>query len=466
MKFSAQASPALVLFAVILSVLTGPSRSQAQDDAAVTEIVRQFNEIEEMLPRMETLFIDASHAESDLGIGAITVWFDPQTLYTKVRNGRNLQLSGVPHETGSLSTSPRRVEPFRSRRDEVAAMNQSNHFFRWLASVVFAVSLSLSSDAEDRVALIIGIDDYQSEEIPDLEGAIRDARLMSDSLKQISPSFEVQLLENPSLDDVFDAIEQFGVSARRAQCALFYFAGHGIEFHGENFLLTGDSSISDNIETGVEATKRRLRRKMLSLNVVMDEIELTQADLKLLVLDACRNNPIEINEGGKTRSLGGTRGLARVSAPLGMLVSYSADAGQVANDGLFTEVLAKNLIEPKLSVMEVFAKTRDEVSAISKQRKEENNRYHLQLPAEYNKLGWAGIKFVFQPGDHAYSPQANDSIGAIHATFDARKSEAAGKQHRHRSALERLRQFPGNSNGQYFRGNLHHGRPGRRRRSE
>lgn len=89
MKFSAKTSPALGLFLIALSCLVSPPRASAQNDAAITEIVRQFNEIEKMLPTMETLFIDASHTESDLGIGAITVWFDPQTLYTKVRNELN-----------------------------------------------------------------------------------------------------------------------------------------------------------------------------------------------------------------------------------------------------------------------------------------------------------------------------------------------------------------------------------------
>lgn len=247
----------------------------------------------------------------------------------------------------------------------------------------------------DRIALVIGVDQYATDSVPDLDGAVRDARLMSEALKKMASPFEVQLLEDPSLDDALDGIDKFMSQARSAECAMFYFAGHGIEYHGENFLLTSDSNIADNIETSVDATKRRLRRKMLSLNVVMDEIELTQADLKLIILDACRDNPIPVTNGGKTRSLGGARGLARVSAPLGMLVSYSADAGEVANDGLFTEILTSNLVEPNLSVMEVFAKTREEVNALSTKRNAEDPRYMIQLPAEYNKLGLKGIKFVF-----------------------------------------------------------------------
>lgn len=250
-------------------------------------------------------------------------------------------------------------------------------------------------NAADRIALIIGVDQYATDSVPDLDGAVRDARLMSEALQKMASPFEVQLLEDPSLDDALDGIDKFMSKARSAECAMFFFAGHGIEYHGENFLLTSDSNIADNIETSVDATKRRLRRKMLSLNVVMDEIELTQADLKLIILDACRDNPIPVSSGGKTRSLGGARGLARVSAPLGMLVSYSADAGEVANDGLFTEILTNNLIEPGLSVMEVFAKTREEVNALSSERNAQDPRYMIQLPAEYNKLGLKGIKFVF-----------------------------------------------------------------------
>ncbi|MDF1826287.1 MAG: SUMF1/EgtB/PvdO family nonheme iron enzyme [Verrucomicrobiales bacterium] len=267
-----------------------------------------------------------------------------------------------------------------------------------LSPLCLALCLSavFSFARAERVALIVGVDSYASDTIPSLDGALRDARIMSKTLKEMHSPFDVILLEDPTLNDALDGIDEFMSKARGAQCALFFFAGHGIEYHGENFLLTSDSDIGLDSETSVEATKRRLRRKMLSLNLVMDEIELTGSDLKLLVLDACRDNPIpSAGSGGKTRSLGSTRGLARVSAPLGMLVSYSADAGQVANDGLFTEILTSNLAEPSLSVMEVFAKTREEVNAVSRERNEADSRYNVQLPAEYNKLGLSGIKFVF-----------------------------------------------------------------------
>lgn len=269
-----------------------------------------------------------------------------------------------------------------------------------IALLLVPILFVATAEAADRVALILGVDQYHAETIPDLDGALRDARMMAKTLEEMHSPFEVILLEDPTLTETLDALDQFMAKARGAQCAMFFFAGHGIEYHGENFLLTSDSDIGLDAETSVEATKRRLRRKMLSLNTVMDEIELTGSDLKLLVLDACRDNPIPAaTGGGKTRSLGSTRGLARVSAPLGMLVSYSADAGQVANDGLFTEILTANLAEPSLSVMEVFAKTREEVNEMSRQRNEQDARYNIQLPAEYNKLGLKGIKFVFNdPG--------------------------------------------------------------------
>lgn len=282
---------------------------------------------------------------------------------------------------------------------------------RFVIAVLFLFGLALQSGnaQSNRVALVIGVDDYAATTIPDLDGALRDATLMSETLTRMHSPFEVILLEDPTLDEMLDGLDQFMSKARGAQCALFFFAGHGIEYHGENFLLTHDSDIALDVETSVEATKRRLRRRMLSLNTVMDEIELTGSDLKLLVLDACRDNPIPAaTGGGGTRSLGSTRGLARVSAPLGMLVSYSADAGQVANDGLFTEILTINLAQPNLSVMEVFAKTREEVNAVSRERNQADARYNIQLPAEYNKLGLSGIKFVFnEPGATAMVPASN-----------------------------------------------------------
>jgi len=268
---------------------------------------------------------------------------------------------------------------------------------RLVVFVAFFAACVMRVEGGPRVALVIGVDNYDAEEVVDLDGAIRDARIMSDTLRNLNPPFEVQLLEDASLDESMDAMEVFLSTARRADCALFFFAGHGIEYHGENFLLTSDARIEGNIETSVDATKRRLRRKMLSLNAVMDDMELTESDLKLIILDACRNNPIPpvTTRGGKTRSLGSTRGLARVSAPLGMLVSYSADAGEVANDGLFTEILSENMHRPGVSVMEVFARTREKVNEISRTEGDDGPLYFPQVPAEYSKLGVAGIRFVF-----------------------------------------------------------------------
>lgn len=276
----------------------------------------------------------------------------------------------------------------------------------FLLTLLLSFLVGTGQAQSGRVALIIGVDDYATETIPDLDGALRDATLMSETLTSMHSPFEVILLQDPTLDETLDGLDLFMSKARGAQCALFFFAGHGIEYHGENFLLTHDSDIDLDVETSVEATKRRLRRRMLSLNTVMDEIELTGSDLKLLVLDACRDNPIPAATGGGTRSLGSTRGLARVSAPLGMLVSYSADAGQVANDGLFTEILSANLAQPSLSVMEVFAKTREEVNAVSRERNSADARYNVQLPAEYNKLGLSGIKFVFNDPQGQAPPAA------------------------------------------------------------
>jgi hypothetical protein len=229
---------------------------------------------------------------------------------------------------------------------------------------------------------------------------------------------------------VESAFDAFLDEATGAECALVYFAGHGVEYHGANFLLVKDTSVSD-ISADVERMKRRLSTEAISLQGWVDSLDGTRAQVKVVILDCCRDNPLKAEDGSGTRAVvGASRGLAQVTPPSGTLISYSADAGQRANDGLFTEVLANNLKTPGLSILKVFAKTREEVREISTAWAEEDatrglapdSRRSRHEPAEYNKLNLAGTDFAFTRG----VPEPMKAEGA-EAEIERRAKEMAEK---------------------------------------
>ncbi len=267
-----------------------------------------------------------------------------------------------------------------------------------LLVVVSGFFAPVSLHAADRVALVIGGDKY--DHLPasgQLAVAVRDAELLSDTLTGLSPAFQVTTLKNPTREACSIALSKFTRDARDAECALIYFAGHGIEYFGENYLLCRDTEVESQ-DDSVQRMKERLYYQALPLRKIIEDLGDTGANLKLVILDACRDNPLEAQTAGGTRAVVGSKGgLGRVTAPSGMLISYSADAGQQANDGLFTPVFAETLKKPGLSIMQVFAQTRTQVRERSTEM-QRTGRGVLHEPAEYSKLEPGGLNFAFLPG--------------------------------------------------------------------
>lgn len=273
-----------------------------------------------------------------------------------------------------------------------------------IAALLCLLPAGRAVSQERRVALVLGIDHYAKlGPEAQLSVAVSDAKRMADALRAVDPPFETTLLTDPDWRTAEDAFEKFLDQASGAACALIYFAGHGIEYHGANYLLVNDTEVP-GASPDIERMKRRLGTTALSMQSWVDSLDQTMAQVKVVVLDCCRNNPLQIEGGSGTRSLVGTgKGLAQLSPPSGTLISYSADAGQRANDGLFTEVLTKHMLEPGVPLLQVFAATREEVSATSAEWASEDEanglppdrrRVHHE-PAEYTKLNVAGTRFAF-----------------------------------------------------------------------
>ena len=211
-----------------------------------------------------------------------------------------------------------------------------------LAGLVLA-GTALAATEPRKVALVIGNSTYR--EAP-LKNPQNDARAMAAALKE--RGFEVILRQNASKTDMERAVADFGEKLEEGATGLFYYAGHGMQVNGRNFLIPVDAQIT---------SEQRVRLETLDVDVVLDQMQAAKSKVSLVILDACRNNPFE----RRFRSTGG--GLAQINAPEGTLISYATAPGKVAADGegensLFTEELLRAVKQPGLKVEEVFKAVR------------------------------------------------------------------------------------------------------------
>lgn len=219
-----------------------------------------------------------------------------------------------------------------------------------LLALVIATFLGTGAKAETRVALVIGNSSYS--EISALSNPKNDAAVMTKTLKAVG--FEVVVLIDGDRRAMGRAVRTFGHKLRRAgkdAVGLFYYAGHGIQARGDNYLIPIGALVDDHADLRIEA---------LSASDILEQMESAGNRLNLVILDACRNNPFK----GKIRS--SNRGLARIQAASGTLVAFSAAPGQVATDGEgknspYTSALIQAMQKPGLTVEHVFKQVRVEV---------------------------------------------------------------------------------------------------------
>ena len=201
--------------------------------------------------------------------------------------------------------------------------------------------------AVNRVALVIGNSSYK--EAP-LRNPTNDARAMAKTLEELG--FEVMTLLDASRDSMQNAILEFSGKLDDDTTGLFYYAGHGIQARGRNYLIPVDAAL---------ASERALRYEAIDVSGVLEEMEFAHNRVNVVILDACRNNPFE------RRFRGRARGLAAIDAARGTLIAYATAPGSVAIDGegrngVYTEELLKALRVPGLKAEEVFKRVRVNVS--------------------------------------------------------------------------------------------------------
>lgn len=204
-----------------------------------------------------------------------------------------------------------------------------------------------------RTALVIGNGAYKVSPLPN---PVNDARLVAASLA--AARFKVIKLENATQEQMLKGITEFGDEIENGGVGLFYFAGHGVQLRGENFLIPVDAKIDREEE---------IRTRAVNAQEVLDRMATAGNSLNLVFLDACRNDPFP------RRTRAASQGLAKMDAALGTLISFATAPGAVAEDGSgrnspYSRHLAESLRIPGLRVEDVLKRVRTRVREDTKGR--------------------------------------------------------------------------------------------------
>ena len=232
---------------------------------------------------------------------------------------------------------------------------------RWLFSALLPFLLagvfSSHAFADKRIALVVGNSGYRNVAV--LDNPANDAKLLANTLSSLGFTLVgggAQLdLDKASLDRV---VQAFGAQLSGADVGLFYYAGHGVQVRGENYLIPVDANPTKEVDVDFQ---------MLDANLVLRQMEGAGTRLNIVILDACRNNPF----GGRALAVGRVRagdndqmrdsggGLAQMQAPEGTLISFATQPGSVAQDGVngnspYARALAETIRKPGLGIFDAF----------------------------------------------------------------------------------------------------------------
>jgi len=240
---------------------------------------------------------------------------------------------------------------------------------------------NVSVDNRQRIALVIGNSGYVSSP---LKNPANDARTMAAVLRRLG--FEVYERIDSSYADLNLAIDQFGNRLKPGGIGLFFYAGHGMQVQGSNYLIPVDARIN---------AENEVRYKAIDAGLVLAKMEQARGDINIVILDACRDNPF------KRSFRSSSRGLAGMDAPNGTLIAYATAPGRTAadgtgNNGLFTSELLRVIQMPGLRVEDVFKLVRKSV------REKSGNS---QVPWESSSL----------EGNFYFSPQqlSSESVSMV-----------------------------------------------------
>ncbi len=239
---------------------------------------------------------------------------------------------------------------------------------KYMIVLILFFSIGINADSsrgfqkmktEKRVALVIGNNKYiDKKKFKNLKNPINDARAIRDKLQILG--FKVYYGENLSVRDMSKKLKLFKNKLRDSGVGLFFFAGHGVEYAGNNYLIGKDTKLTDKDEVEYES---------LGLDKVLSSMQNSGNRLNIVILDACREDPFP----SASRSSSGG-GLAKVDNAKGMLIAYATRPGDVADDGgdskhgVFTQQILNHIDTQALPVEQFFKKVTSSVYAVTDEK--------------------------------------------------------------------------------------------------
>jgi hypothetical protein len=256
---------------------------------------------------------------------------------------------------------------------------------------------------EKRLALVIGNGKYVY--CNELSNPTNDSKGMKAALQKVG--FDVLEYENLNQAQMKKAIDEFGVKLKNYSVGLFFYAGHGIQSKGYNYLIPVDANIQ---------SEQQVEYDCVQADRVLGLMEEAGSPVNIVILDACRNNPF----GRSWSRAANNGGLAFMNAPSGSLIAYATSPGRTASDGsgsngLYTSALLENLQTPGISVLQMFQNVRRTVSQKS---------YKMQIPWESTSLT-GDFFFVNSPKTDITNSAVDNTTGSNATTTNANKSSVA-----------------------------------------
>ena len=226
-----------------------------------------------------------------------------------------------------------------------------------LSAVCLAFTASTDAFADKRVAFVVGNGAYKN--VPALPNPAVDAKSMARLLRNVG--FDVVEGSNLTRDKMTEKLLDFGKKAEGADVAIFFYAGHGIAVNGTNYLLPVDADLKSEMDVKLGAA--------INVDLTLEQT-MGDAKVKLVFLDACRDNPFaaKIRSAKATRSANVGSGLAEMKSGEGTLLAFATGPGQTALDGEagtnspFTRALLANIAQPGVEIQQAMTKVRAQVN--------------------------------------------------------------------------------------------------------
>ena len=281
-------------------------------------------------------------------------------------------------------------------------MRTTAAFLSALACILLSVT---SAAADKRIAFVVGNGAYKT--VPALPNPTIDAKAVAVALRNVG--FEVVEGNNLTRDTMTAKLIEFGQKSQGADIAVFYYAGHGIAVNGTNYLLPIDADLKSEMDVKLGAA--------INVDVTLEQT-MGDAKVKLVLLDACRDNPFanKIRAAAKTRSVNVATGLAEMKSGEGTLIAFATGPGQTALDGQtgtnspFTRALLAHITQPGAEIQQAMTKVRAQVHDETKKE---------QLPwGHTNLIGAVYLNPVGAP-TAAAAAASPAQVAAVTATTEA-----------------------------------------------